>query len=206
MTQSQEHIAQSLLEERGRTYASEIGIDLDANDPSALFELLCSSLLFSTRISADIAVSAARALFDEGWTTPQKMIEATWRERTDVLNRSGYARYDESTSSMLGETCEALIDRYDADLRILREHAERDPTQERRLLKGFKGIGDTGADIFFREIQLQWPELYPFVDKKAREGAEKAGLVPDPESLKELVDRTDFPRLVAALVRLRVGG
>lgn len=51
------------------------------------------------------------------------MAEATWRQRTDVLNRAGYARYDESTSRMLGDTAQLLLDRYRGDLRKLREEA-----------------------------------------------------------------------------------
>ena len=129
--------------------------------PTALFQWLCASLLFSARIRADAAL---RALFEAGLTTPETMASATWRS-APILNRSGYARYDESTSRMLGETSRMLLDRYQGDLRKLREAAGRDPQEERRLLEEFKGIGDVGADIFMREVQLVWDELYPFADR-----------------------------------------
>src|SRR5207248_1977231 len=82
--------------------------------------------------------------------------------RARVLNESGYARYDERTSTALADTAQLIVDRYGGDLRRLRRAADRDPTVERRLLKQCKGIGDVGVDIFFREAQRTWAELYPF--------------------------------------------
>ena len=53
---SKKAIVQALLDAHGRTYAEEIGFDPAKNTPAPLFRLLCASLLFSARISADIAV------------------------------------------------------------------------------------------------------------------------------------------------------
>lgn len=195
-------LARAALETHGRTYAAEIGFDPSRDKPSEWFRLLCASLLFSARISADIAVSAARALAEQGWTTAAKLADSTWAERAKTLNEAGYARYDERTSTMLGETAELALDRYGGDLRKLRAEADRDPGRERRLLKEFKGLGDVGVDIFFREAQGVWDELHPFVDKRARQGAAALGLDEDAGALARLVDRTDFPRFVAALVRV----
>jgi len=55
---------------------------------------------------------------------------------------------------MLGETARACVERYDGDLRRLREAAGREPERERELLQEFKGIGGVGADIFRREAQV----------------------------------------------------
>lgn len=195
-------VTKALLRLHGRTFADELGIRIEKNTPSPLFRLLCAALLFSARIGADIAVRAARALADEGWTTPEKMAGSTWEKRAKTLNRSGYARYDERTATMLGETAETLLDRYGGDLRKLREEAGRDPGRERELLKEFKGIGDVGVDVFFREVQVAWIELHPFADQRALEGAKKLGLEADASSLARLVSKKDFPSLVAALVRV----
>jgi endonuclease III len=203
---TENEIAEALLRRHGRTFAQELGIAVEKNTPSQLFRLLCASLLFSTRISANIAVEAARALADRGWTTPEKMAESTWEERAATLNNAGYARYDERTSTMLGETSRTLLDRYKGDLRNLREEANRDPNRERRLLKEFKGIGDVGVDIFFREAQVAWDELFPFADRRALEEARKLGLADDAGELARLAGNRDFPRLVAALVRVRLSG
>jgi endonuclease III len=177
-----------------------LGIDrLDR--PSDLFRLLVLALLMSARIRASIAVDAAAALFRERWRTARAMADASWEARARTLNRAGYARYDERTSTMLGETSAFLLDRYKGDLRRLREEAGHQPPTERKLIKECKGIGDVGADIFFREAQREWSELFPFADKRALQAAKRFGLATDAGSLAELTSRTDFPRLINALVR-----
>jgi endonuclease III len=196
-----EAIIDALLDRHGRTYAEELGIDLGRQTPSNLFRLLVASILFSARIGANQAVKAARALGDAGWTTAEKLAAASWEERVRVLNRSGYARYDERTASMLGDGCQLLLDRYRGDLRRLREEAGRDPRQERRLLKEIKGMGDVGVDIFFREAQAAWEELYPFVDRRAARTAGQVGLPTGAQALAAGRDPRTFARLVAALVR-----
>jgi hypothetical protein len=203
-TEAQKQMLTALLDRYGRTFCAELGIDIAKNTPAPLFMLLCASLLYSARIRADAATQALKALFAEGWTTPQKMSDTTWEERVKVLNANGYARYDESTSRMLGDTVELLLSDYDGDLRNLREAAERKPSRERRLLKGFTGIGDVGVNIFFREAQLAWPELYPFADKASLSAAKRLGLGETTEALAALVDHDEFPRLVAALVRVHL--
>lgn len=194
-------IAALLLSRHGCTWCEDLGIDIARNTPSPLFRWLCASLLFSARIGAGTAASAVKALAEAGWTTPEKMAAATWEERTRVLNRSGYARYDESTSRRLGAMAERILERYGGDLRRLRDEAERDPAAESKLLQAFDGIGPVGAAIFCREAQLAWDELYPFADRKALEAAGRLGLGRTAGDLAALVDRPDLPRLVAALVR-----
>lgn len=194
-------LAQEVLRRHPRSRADALGLDLSANTPSPLFQWLIASLLFSARISADQAESAARALFEQGWRTADAMSATSWEQRVKVLNRAGYARYDESTSRYIGDATERLLDLYDGDLRALRDEAERDPAAIRAALKAFKGIGDVGADIFLREAQLAWPELAPFADARALEAAGKLGLPTDPERLCALVAPRDRPRLLDALSR-----
>ena len=86
----------------------------------------------SARIGAGQAVKAAHALTEAGWTTADNLAATSWRERVRVLNRHGYARYDERTTSMLGDACELLLlDRYRGDLRRLRTEAGQDRTRGR---------------------------------------------------------------------------
>lgn len=203
-TPSKDATVRALLDLYGETFSAELDIRVTENTPPALFQLLCASLLFSARISTEIALQAARALFDRGWTSPEMMASSTWEDRTRTLNQARYARYDESTSRMLGDTVELLLRRYGGDLRKLREQAEQDPAQERERLKEFKGIGDVGADIFFHEVQVAWDELFPFADQRSLTGARKLGLPDDPQALLELAGREDYPRLVAALVRAQL--
>lgn len=202
---SKRAVAAAVLQLAGQTFCEELRIPLERNTPGPLFRALCFALLASTRIGHQIAVDAARALSDAGWTTPRKMKDSTWRQRTDTLNRAGYARYDESTSRMLGDTTEHLLEQYGGDLRRLRDAAERDPDAEARLLKEFKGIGDVGADIFFREVQLVWDELFPFLDERAMRGARELKLGADAGAIRALVgSRREYVRLVAGLVRVQL--
>jgi endonuclease III len=195
-----------LLARHGRTFSNELDIEIHANTPSALFRLLVAAMLFSARISARLAIQAARALTDQGWVTPEKMVAASWEERTRTLNRSGYARYDERTSRMLEDTARLILDRYQGDLRNLREASGRNIDRERQQLKEFKGIGNVSVDIFLREVQVAWDELFPFVDERARQNAKELGLPTDAQSLLELVGKDDFPRLVSALIRVGLAG
>jgi hypothetical protein len=118
-------------------------------NPFRSLPLSLCALLFSARISHRIALKAAIALAKQGWTTPERLVKSSWAARAGVLKRSGYSRYDERTSTMLGETAKLLLERYKGDLRKLREEADRNSARERELLKEFKGIGDVGVDIFF---------------------------------------------------------
>ena len=61
--------------------------------------------------------------------------------------------------------------------------------QEREILKkAIKGLGKTGLDIFFRRIQGEWKEVYPFVDHKTSGGLKNLGLPDNAEGLRNLLD------------------
>jgi endonuclease III len=191
----------ALLRLKGQTFADELGINLAKNTPAVLFQHLNMSLLLSARISYRNGLHAARALIKAGLTTPRKMADATWQDRVDVITRHGYKRYDERTSTMLGDTASLLLDKYNGDLRKLRDAANRDVKREHELLQEFSGIGPVGADIFLREVQIVWGEAFPYADKKVLRAAGSLGLPKDASQLARLVPRRDFARLAAALVR-----
>jgi hypothetical protein len=199
---TQEDTVKALLDLHGQTYAEELGIKLRRPSPSGLFRLLCAATLFSARIDAEVAAEAARNLSRRGWRTAEAMADSKWEERVDALHEAGYTRYQERSATMLGEMSEHLLERWDGDLRALREEAEREPRTERKLLKEAKGLGDVGVDIFFREVQVGWEEILPFADKRSLEPADRLRLPKDPDKLLDLAGGpTTFTRLVAALIR-----
>jgi hypothetical protein len=191
----------TLLSEAGHTYAEDAGIVLK-DQPAALFKLLVLANLLSARINSDIAVAAARELFEAGGGTARGLARLTWQQRVDALGRAHYVRYDESTATRLGDMAEMVMDDYGGDLRRLPQNAGHDAGKARELLQGFPGIGPVGAEIFCREAQAVWPWLRPSFDSVALKGADRLGLPTDPERLAELVGGKELARLASALVRV----
>ena len=67
-------------------------------------------------------------------------------------------RYDFKTATKLLEVMGNLVGRYGGDLRNVHE-AARDARNLVRLVKSLgKGIGDTTAQIFLRELRDIWPK------------------------------------------------
>jgi endonuclease III len=202
MAANPEPIVRQLLRRHGRLYAEEVGIRL-ADRPGPLYQLLVLATLLSARISADIAVAAARELFAAGYRNPKAMSEAGWQDRVDALGRGRYRRYDERTATMLGDGAALLSDRWHGDLRRLRDKAGGDAGGIARLLTELPGIGPAGASIFLREAQGVWPSVVPYADAAMASGARRVGLPWHPGQLAGLVSACGEPaRLAAALVRV----
>ena len=205
-SQGENRRVRELLERYGQTYAGEAGIKL-ADRPAPLYQLHVLATLLSARISAGIAVAAARELFGAGYATPKAMLAASWQERVDALGRGHYKRYDERTATMLGDAAERLAEDYRGDLRRLRDDADGDAQAIARLLNGFPGIGPAGASIFLREVQETWPSVAPFVDDRMSAGARKIGLPTGRDEIAGMLTETSHPAvLAAALVRASLGG
>jgi hypothetical protein len=187
------------------TYAEAAGIRL-ANRPAPLFQLLMLAELLSTRISADIAVAAAREIFAAGLTTPRKVRAAAWPDIVNALGRAHYRRYDESTATRLQRNANLTLDCYRGDLRVLAEDSGHDRDTAARLLQQFAGIGPLGASIFLREVQDVWPWVAPYFDERALRGALRLGLPANQGRLARLCPRGEAARLAAALVAPTLAG
>ncbi|MDQ4105519.1 MAG: hypothetical protein M3186_18075 [Actinomycetota bacterium] len=205
MATSHTSVVKELLDRFGQTSAELAGIRL-ADKPSPLYQLLVLATLLSARISADIAIAAAKELFAAGYRTPQRMRKASWQDRVDALGRAGYRRYDERTSTMLGDAAVQLLDRWNGNLRKLRDDVSGDPKQIRELLTEFKGMGPVGADIFLREVRAVWPDVAPYLDMRVTQGTKRVGLPSNADDLSGLVNSPrDLVRLSSALVRVSRG-
>lgn len=201
MTQRPREVADALLDRFGRTFADEAGIRLK-DQPSSLYQLLVLSTLLSARISAEVAIAAARELYEAGYRTPAAMRRATWQDRVDALGRGHYRRYDESTATMLGRGAELLDQEWKGDLRRLRDEGRGDRKKIADLVTRFPGIGPTGADIFLREVQVVWTGLSPYFGDRVVRNAGKLGLPADERKLAELAaSPTQTARLAAGIVR-----
>ncbi|MET7997357.1 endonuclease [Amycolatopsis sp. NPDC005232] len=194
---------EDVLAEYGTTHAEQAGIKL-ADKPQPLYQLLVLTTLMSARIGSDIAVAAAKELWQAGWRTPKAMRDSEWTDRVHALGRGRYVRYDESTARYLVDSAEVLHERYQDDLRNLAEAAGRSPERLEKLVTELPRIGPTGAQIFCQEVQAVWPWVRPYFDKRALAGAKKAGLPADPEKLAGLVAGDDVARLAGALVQVNI--
>lgn len=74
------------------------------------------------------------------------------------------------------------------------------------MIKGIKGIGNVGVDIFFDTAQAVWPALAPFIDPRSLKTAEQCGIGSDVGRLWEEVgkDATQMCRLSSALTTIRL--
>lgn len=195
-----ERVARRLLKAAGTTYADEAGIRL-SDKPMPLFQLLVLCMLASKPIDAAIAMGAARELFSAGLRTPKSVLASDRRTMISAFGRAHYVRYDESSATRLTDMAERVRDEYDGDLRAMAERSKQEVGAAKRMLKQFKGIGDTGADIYLREVQDVWTWVRPYFDDRAVGAAKQLGLPTDPAKLGALTPCANA-KLAAALVRV----
>jgi endonuclease III len=193
------HLVRRLLKVAGTTYAAEAGVRL-SDKPMPLFQLLVLCMLASKPIDAAIAMRAGHELFSDGLRTPKAVLDSDRRTMIEAFGRAHYVRYDESSATRLTEIAQLVLDDYSGDLREIARRSDGDIDAAKRMLKKFKGIGDTGADIYLREVQDVWSWVRPYFDKRAVRGAKALGLPGDPMKLGALAPRANA-RLAAALVR-----
>ncbi len=192
-------LVRRLLKVAGTTYASEAGVRIN-DKPMPLFQLLVLCMLASKPIDASIAMRAGHEVFKAGLRTPKAVLESDRRTMIEAFGRAHYVRYDESSATRLTDIAEHVRAEYCGDLRELARRSEQDVRAATRLLKQFKGIGDTGADIFLREVQDVWTWARPYFDKRATAAAKKLGLPTSAADLGHLAPRANA-RLAAALIR-----
>jgi endonuclease III len=189
-----------LLNRYGETYAQQAGIRL-ADRPQPLYQLLVLVKLLSTRISADVAVAAARELFRAGLTSPKAMADADEHTLWHALAAGHYIRYGGPAVAQLTAGAQLLLDRWHGDLRRMHGAAYGDRAKLHDSLMEFPGIGPTGADIFLREVQAIWPDVHPYLDPRVTEAAKAVHLPSNPDRLAGLVTPERLPALAAAVLR-----
>jgi endonuclease III len=197
---SNEQVVRRLLSNAGTTYAEEAGIRLK-DKPMPMFQLLVLCMLASKPIDAAIAMQAARELFRAGLRTSQAVLDAERATMIRAFGRAHYVRYDESSATRMVDIAAMARDEYGGDLRRLADRSDRDVKAAARLLQRFKGIGETGADIYLREVQDIWTWVKPYFDERAVKAARDLGLPGDPGKLNDLAPRGNA-KLAAALVRV----
>jgi endonuclease III len=193
-------VVRRLLKVAGTTFAAEAGVRL-SDKPMPLFQLLVLCMLASKPIDAETAMRAGRELFRAGLRTPRAVLASDRPTMISAFGRAHYVRYDESSATRLTDIAEHVRDEYAGDLRKLADRSKGGVGEAKRMLKQFKGIGDTGADIYLREVQDVWTWVRPYFDERAGGAAKQLGLPTDSTKLASLAPRSNA-RLAAALVRV----
>jgi hypothetical protein len=149
------------------------------NNPSSLFALVYLSMLTAGRRPARIAAGIADALRWQ-WDSAARMAAAEPEQIAAVLRRAGAGSTAGGTATRLAGTLHALasevVAEYHGDLRRLRQQAGRDAATVRRMLTRLPGVDDRTVDLFFREVQMVWPEVGPFADRRTLAAAARLGL------------------------------
>ena len=133
------------------------------------------------------------------------MRDSAWQQRVDALGRGGYRRYDESTATALAEGAEVVRDRWDDDVRTVRERCAGSEEVAEEV-QAVPRLGPVGAGIFVREVQAVWRDLEPYLAGRAADAAAAAGLRRQPDRLAAHVPDGSFAALAATLARLGPGG
>ncbi|KAJ9100736.1 hypothetical protein QFC19_005475 [Naganishia cerealis] len=175
------------------------------------FQDLIAACMVSKPFSHRVATRAINDLFskENSLTSPQEVLDFG-HDKMQTLHK------DKTTVQILGiaQVCQSTFGG-SASLSGAREKASHDPAKERDLLvKSFKGYGPKTVDIFFRRVQVDWQEVYPFADAATIKAARAIGLdVDGAEGLRKVVDeaieetdgekkRLAFAKVVDVLVYL----
>lgn len=181
-----------------QTFCEECGISL-MTDKNGVFQLLVLSILLSKRISHVLAIRAMRALMHHGLTSALSMSKIPRDDLVKILNKNGYARYDEKTATFLQHDAWVVLTLFKGDPSNIFKTAQRSITHLKNNLEIFKGIGPVGTQIFMCEAQVRYKWLYPCTTPKAVRVAKqiKLNIIDVKNSLSPL----HYARLMATLAR-----
>lgn len=199
-------LVRRLLDREGRGFAEASGF-LVSNSPSNLYTVLYLSMLAGGRRDHRTAARLTRALRD-AFDSAMRMADAGPDRVREVLRGAGMRAGSDRLAGTLTELAGAVADRYRGDLRRLRTEARRDATRERQLLAALPGIDNRAVDLFFREVQVIWPEIKPFVDRRALTAANRLGLGRDARELTAMTgdESEKLAWLAGALARVDEDG
>jgi len=154
------------------SYSQELGLDL--TKPADRFKWFLAAVLFAKPISADKAKETFCQFDQEELTTPDSILDAGWDRLVEVLDSSGYTRYDFSTATNLLDIAKTLKEKY-GDLEKLHA-ASSNPADLEARLQEFRAVGPVCANIFLRELRAIWEKAKPRPSPMALATAKRIGL------------------------------
>ncbi|CCG81360.1 Putative uncharacterized protein [Taphrina deformans PYCC 5710] len=156
------------------------------------FCALVSALLLSKPFSHRLGMRAIHQIFKEpySFTTPKVILEAGGDDRWQAL-KDAHTLHKDKTSGQLRDLSELIKNEYpkdfdNSDLVEFREKAGGDVDMLQKNVCQIKGFAEKTTTLFFRRVQLQWSELFPYADDLALQAAKDMGL--EVSSASELRD------------------
>lgn len=201
MPASRRDIVTTLLEHHPAAQPRSAGMRVTRMSRNERFLMLGLSTLFASRLDLAVATRAISELRRRGLDSPDALAKASLNQLKAALAAAGYGAGSSAAAEILRELGRSVEREYGGDLEQLRKRADRDPAAERKMLKGFFGVGNVAVDIFFQNTQAAWKELFPFLAPRARHAAEELGLPGEPRSLAKLAGG-QLPLLGASLVQV----
>ncbi|PSN67307.1 hypothetical protein BS50DRAFT_463689, partial [Corynespora cassiicola Philippines] len=151
-------------------------------------ELLCAVIL-SRPVSHTLGLRSIRTILNPPYslTTPEAIQEAGAEKVRQALEDVHTQHKDKTTKEITLIADAVLNNDWVNDLERLRDDCKS--VNERETFgKSIKGLGKTGMDIFYRRIQWQWEEIFPFVDPRTKRALGKLGLPGKADELVKLLD------------------
>ena len=188
-------ILRNAIEKLGVRYSDVFRIDLR----NETFKWFLLSVLFGARISKDIALKTYQMFEIYNVTTPERIIEEGWDSIVAILDSGEYTRYDFKTATKLLELSEKLKEK---DLNCIHRSAKNFEDLVRELKSLAKGIGDTTAGIFLREMVGVWEKARPYPSPLAKLAAKNLGIEDIEKFWKENLSYVDYAKFESALVEI----
>jgi hypothetical protein len=182
------------------------------DEHARLFGLLVAAVVVTAR-GDSVATADAVASTLGRWRTASEMAAADPADVGKTLGASveggDGSAVDDAASDLAGALHDLVVALRDdaVDLVRLRDDAHGRPSALVARLAALPGIDHRAAEAFVREVQVWWPELYPYAGDAAVGAARELGLATDTDGLAA---RTHSPeelrRLAGALARLARDG
>jgi len=153
-------------------------------------ELLCAVVL-SRPISHRLGIRTIRTLLNEPYSFHDaETIKKAGPEKVRHAFDDARTQHKEKGAEEIRLLADAVLSNdWHNDLSELRAKAKYNVAEEREILrKNVKGLGPTGLDIFFRRVQWQWEEAYPFIDSRTQQALGKLGLPTEAQELRKMME------------------
>lgn len=167
---------EDLLEQWGKTFSSNLGIDIESGRSGEIFKWFLASILFGTRIRQNVAEETYRQFENNRILTPDSILATGWDGLVKILDSGGYARYNFKTATKLLEIAGLLNTKYGGDLNNLHNEA-KDAADLEAKLGEFKGVGPVTVNIFLRELRGIWEKADPLPGDIVIEAAMDLGFI-----------------------------